>query len=526
MPYPKISAALNNCPLHAITPELVQEIYRFAKDEHYNNHHNDAYAELKNSFARFYGFNPHAFSWKHFAGILKQYNPFDIQIMMGPVLRDFMAAQLNKPGIYEKLPPKAGRDRAGAIREYTEIDPGTARYISLDQDDLAILVCNPLGFSLHYIPQEGAEFAATIDPTIPLSNPQRITICHTGSRLGASHGGHWERTTDELERIEYKKHKSTQLLHYLPLLGHDAHVNPTGFKLLKQHVQLSARRLNGAHVDTELCALYNAATLIEKYLKSIQEVPKDLAIMLLGPALEYNEYVWEFIEDYEFEEHGFDNQIVSWLKAEEEFDKPVLRAEKEELARKLAEPPALIIPSQLPTPYGIKGERKFYKNLAILKNKIADLDERKSKALVEADGDENDEDYRALHNAWDVATTLQQELKNKADIYFADPNPETYKTFKEQSLGLIRAAHDVLDAHRGWSEFLVNLTLGILTAGVGVVIKGLINWGCNHSFLFVHQTKSSQLLDKIEDVVVNKADPQSPIEEDGDRDYYNPLLEK
>ncbi|KTD43082.1 hypothetical protein [Legionella parisiensis] len=65
----------------------------------------------------------------------------------------------------------------------------------------------------------------------------------------------------------------------------------------------------------------------------------------------------------------------------------------------------------------------------------------------------------------------------------------------------------------------------VLTAGVGIVTKDLINWGCNRSFFFEHQKNPAKQLDKIEDVIVNKADPQNPIEEDDDRDYYNPLLD-
>ncbi|MCE0721817.1 MULTISPECIES: hypothetical protein [Legionella] len=514
MPFPKISAALNNCPLHAITPELVQEIYYFAKDEHYDNHHNDAYAVLKNNFAEFYGFDPHTFSWKHFAGILKQYNPYDIQILMGPVLRRFMAVQLNKPEIYTELAPGVHRVKEDVISEYTEIDPGTARFSSLDQHDVAILVCKPLGFSLKYIPQAGHGFEMTIDPDTPLPKPKLITICHTGSHLGAGHGGHWERTVNPLERIEYEGHKSTQLHHYVTFLGNDPQVNRAGFGFLREHVQLAARRLRGEKVDNELCTLYNAVTLIEKYLKNIQDMPQDVAIRLLRPALERNKYAREFIEHYQYDAHEFDPRIVDWLSAGSEFLKPVLSAGKEEIAKRLAEPPILIKPNQLPTPYGIKGERKFYKNLALLQNKITDLKERKDKALAEANGDESDEDYLALHNAWDCAQSLHRELKNKADLYFAAPDEASYAVFKRESLVLIRDAHRVLDAHRGWSEFLVNLALGVLTVGIGVGIKGLINWGFNNPFLFVHQTQSSQILDKIADVVVNKADPGNPIGED------------
>ena len=89
MPFPKLSAVLNNCPLHALTPEIREEILKFATIDEYNNNHNAHYENLKKDFASVYGFNPETFSWKQFGGILNLYNPFDTQILMGPVLRLF-----------------------------------------------------------------------------------------------------------------------------------------------------------------------------------------------------------------------------------------------------------------------------------------------------------------------------------------------------------------------------------------------------------------------------------------------------
>lgn len=502
MPSPKISAVLNNCPLHAITPELVKEIYRYGQDEHYDNHHNEAYHLLKNKFAEFYGFDVDNFSWEQFAAILKQYNPFDIQILMGPVLRLFIGAQL-------EINP-----RLGDVRTYSHIRADTARYESLDPGELAEMVCNPLGFSLKFIPQQGHGLENTLIPDVPLPIPTEITICHTGNREGAGSGGHWERTLDPSQQVCYEERISTQLLHYSHLLGHNANVNPTGFDLIKSHVQLTASLLEGNDVKAEFCNLYNAAAIIEKFLKNIGYVPHLLAIELLGPALNNNEIALTFIENFPFEgAEDHDEVMEAWLRAKNDFEKPVLKNQRLELAQELATPPVLIQPGQLPpTGHEMKGEITFYKKLALLQNKITELKNRKDHALTESMGDMTDKDYVAHHHAWEAATTLRIELVKKADIYFANPNEATYQRFKRDSLGLIKNAHRVLDNHRGDTEFLTNLTLGIISLGILVAIKGGINWLCNRPFLFVHETKSSQILHDIE-VFIDDVDPNQPEEE-------------
>ncbi len=50
-PFPKLSAILNNCSLHALTPEIKNEIIQFGADAGYDNQHNAAYTRLKNAFA-------------------------------------------------------------------------------------------------------------------------------------------------------------------------------------------------------------------------------------------------------------------------------------------------------------------------------------------------------------------------------------------------------------------------------------------------------------------------------------------
>mgnify|MGYP000151961249 CR=1 FL=1 len=59
----------------------------------------------------------------------------------------------------------------------------------------------------------------------------------------------------------------------------------------------------------------------------------------------------------------------------------------------------------------------------------------------------------------------------------------------------------VLDNHRGWSEFLVNLALAVTTLGIGLLIKGVVNYATNRSFFFVHQTASAKLVDGIDSII-------------------------
>lgn len=121
--------------------------------------------------------------------------------------------------------------------------------------------------------------------------------------------------------------------------------------------------------------------------------------------------------------------------------------------------------------------------------------------MAEAIGDETDKDYLALHQAWEAATTLRLELGNKADLYFANPTEANLHRFKIQTRALIQNARRVLDNHRGWSEFLTNLVLGVVSLGILVAVKGGINWLFNRPFLFVHDTKSSKMLYDIESYV-------------------------
>ncbi|MGL6029057.1 MAG: tetratricopeptide repeat protein, partial [Legionella sp.] len=70
--------------------------------------------------------------------------------------------------------------------------------------------------------------------------------------------------------------------------------------------------------------------------------------------------------------------------------------------------------------------------------------------------------------------------------------------FNETCTDIIKKKRPILDSHRGWSEFLINLAIAIPTLGVGLLIKGVINVAQNKSFFFVHKTETGEIVNEIE----------------------------
>ncbi|MBL7480518.1 hypothetical protein [Legionella bononiensis] len=139
-------------------------------------------------------------------------------------------------------------------------------------------------------------------------------------------------------------------------------------------------------------------------------------------------------------------------------------------------------------------ERSFNKQLKLLLNKGSDFKLRRDRV----DQIQHKGTFHALNEAYNAVLKLHQALKTDGDVYFANPTTETYSIFKANCDRHIKEAHKILDVHRGWSEFLINLAIGIITAGLGLIVKGGINLAFNRSFFYVHQTDSSKQLDEIE----------------------------
>lgn len=322
---PKISAILNNCPVHVLTPELKAEIKRYADNVAYENPHTKHYKVLKECFATYYALEPDSFTWQDFSAILQNYNPFDVQILLGPVLRLFSKKIMAQDESDEFKFMALGNDYPDVlsyINATSEISD-TGRYESLSPDHLFRFICSPLGFSLTYYRANQPYNKSEAEHSLAA-----ITIYHQGAIHGAAAGGHWERNQDGEGSVDYQTAEDTQLTPFLPLLGEDPLINPYGIDLLKKHVQLAHRHTKEqAEITNEIKELIISSAQIQQYLFNSQNVPKTLAVQLLKSPL--CEITRDFIAHYPILIEVPSEQIYErYLKASAE-NKPAISVEEQ-----------------------------------------------------------------------------------------------------------------------------------------------------------------------------------------------------
>ncbi len=282
MPYPKISPVLNNCPFYVLTPELKEEIAKYAADDAHDNGHNAQYTLLKQHFGAHYGIDP--LSWKDFSGILKNYNAFDVQILLGPVLRNFSKEMMEKGDQEELFIMALGNNKDSAedyVKATTEINAGNGRYDSLNPDHLFKYAAAPLGLSVTY--NKTGNPSQSFDADRPVA---AVSIHHHGNIEGAQAGGHWERVQNRDDAVDYEKAVDTQLTPLLPLLGDNATLNSFGLDLLKKHVQLMHRHeKDNFDMTKSVEEMMLTSAQIQRYMWNINYLPKPLAVKLLGEPL-------------------------------------------------------------------------------------------------------------------------------------------------------------------------------------------------------------------------------------------------
>ena len=282
MTYPKISPVLNNCPFYVLTPELKEEIAKYAADDAHDNGHNAQYTLLKQHFGAHYGIDP--LSWKDFSGILKNYNAFDVQILLGPVLRNFSKEMMEKGDQKELLIMALGNDKSSTkdyVKATTEINAGNGRYDSLNHEHLFKYAAAPLGLSVTY--NKTGNSSLSLDADRPVA---AVSIHHHGNIEGAQAGGHWERVQNRDDAVDYEKAVDTQLTPLLPLLGDNATLTSFGLDLLKKHVQLMHRHeKDNFDMTKSVEEMMLTSAQIQRYMWNINYLPKCQAVTLLGEPL-------------------------------------------------------------------------------------------------------------------------------------------------------------------------------------------------------------------------------------------------
>lgn len=471
---PKISAVLNNCGLHAITPELCSEIVKFSFESNYNNQHNAYYVQLKKDFAQFYGFNSEQFSWKQFAAILQCYNPFDLQLVLGPVLRQFMKTTMADHIDLMQQWAECNIDPESTVNALTNIDPETGRFSSLSPDEIAPFICTPLGFHLTY--EKDKQSYQLNDVDNPIAS---ITLYHQGGIEGAKHGGHWERTPRGEGSVQYENQEDTQLLHIAALLGQDPQVNYYGFMLLKKQVQLTALSLN---TNNELIDDFNeinlSAIAIARYLLSSCVVYKQTAKKLLRNQLTHD--ALDFIEHYQKQEtvddplkkeyekilngqripNPYQKEIINRLTAP--INLPKIQSAKHHSVLVQQSPSSNIEQS---SDYLIEEKEcsvRFDELLDVVNGKreenipnIAKEYDRLIKQLLKKSVilEQRQETYPAQ-----VASDLYNELSKAGVQYFSQPQTlQTYTRFKKTCEEHMESAREILEEFRGMDRWFFNM---------------------------------------------------------------------
>lgn len=299
MPKPKISAALNNCPLHILTGHLSETFTQLAIFEHnYSERYlgqdkdnptldqyltqqlNDAcgigsidksqeylksYQMLKKCFSNFYELE-HAqkpLTFQRLSSLFKTFNnKHDQQIIIGPVMRVFLQQQM--ASLTEKTELFAIIDETSPeefIQKQTTIQDN-GRYDSLSDDLTAAFIAQPLGIEL-IINKSGQP-----PRTHELMNAMTtLNVYHEGGASGASAGGHWELTQNIDHRLDYAITQGCQFKELADLFSLGLQeISKAALEIIRSQVRLSATLSD--RLSSDVTALYSP--MIER----LQDVAK------------------------------------------------------------------------------------------------------------------------------------------------------------------------------------------------------------------------------------------------------------
>ena len=315
MPLPRISGVLNNCPLHVLTPELYKQIELIANRKYQPT---DGYELLKTTFAEFYGIEPSCFSWKDFKNCLEFQNPFDLQLVLGPVLRRFMAKNMyenlarnpaenevyNTKNSYESSADDTEVETISSmsaeqfITYMTELHTQTSdeaamnrlynfgRYLSLSPIEMAEFVAEPLDIRVAWV-QDGV--TQTREAPLSSANPPIVTMYHQGGVEGAQAGGHFELCEGGSNAIDYQFEPDARLQNLAELFNLDVpELSEIGLDLLRDYITI----INSPNVDRDQqLADFNlgVAQIIKFHWNSLF-LPKERAKQYLGQLSDNTEH--------------------------------------------------------------------------------------------------------------------------------------------------------------------------------------------------------------------------------------------
>ena len=247
MPQPKTHGLLYNCPVNVGLPEIMQGIQYFARDAkppkpEYESHRIE-YTRLKKTFQKFY--NLGTISWNQFNRIITteiENNNTAAQLIMGPVLREFIGSPLQADG----------------------------NYLQLDMKETSTTLLKPLGISVKEITLMEDHSHRIIHKA---ENP--ISEIKVFNQPGHSH---WDRAQDSAELVDDADSMSEKINSvYNHLLavevkpeGRKAHTEE-GIKMLKKVVSILAENTDTLEVKPAK-PIFHQNLFIEKLRTELKDV--------------------------------------------------------------------------------------------------------------------------------------------------------------------------------------------------------------------------------------------------------------
>lgn len=306
MAEPGISAALHNCSLHALTPELKLQIQSLAENpERTPEAFQGAYDLLKNTFAEYYHLDASTFSWTDFHELLSRHNAFDTQLVLGPALRQMVGHMMQDSTKYEKVYLLALGENLrpeAYVRRSTKVLLNGV-YPCLSYEDVFHFLAEPLGFNLIvqrvYGPKDTPEGPQHLPHNPEELRAQPLGTIHVYFEGNGKSVGHFERTMhNDAERINHAEHPSTQLLPYLPFFNQTKQASDLGLEFLKQHVQLTHAQIKGANTHEASAELLLTLAQITKFNSNMRYISKTWSERLLGPNLtpQAKDYIEQVID--------------------------------------------------------------------------------------------------------------------------------------------------------------------------------------------------------------------------------------
>ena len=246
---------------------------------------------LRKKIALFYQFPPEAFSLQDLNRILQNYNAFDVQIILGPVLRSvaahFMHSDEEAVGFFRLADDDfAESENALFINHKTQLQEN-GRYASLSPDELSVFLASRFKFRLSYRQEGQFRRLPEEDVDQQFANRPMMDLYHEGGIEGAGSGGHWERTATQEDRTYLEQSEDTKLHIFTALLGNEHRLTQFGLELLKRHIHLTHSQ--GSAEDFIILQLTVAQ--IEKFIYNREYVAVDCAKRLLGKLTGDAEYV-------------------------------------------------------------------------------------------------------------------------------------------------------------------------------------------------------------------------------------------